>query len=201
MVLRDRYRLNTLIQWPYALEYVLEKCWKYECLSTKIPDWDRPEWGHTHTRVHTHTQTRRRKKKVRVRERGRETERAVNSLVWCVLKPHKMASNQGRDMLRREEVFSVWFTLKPSLIPVWWLPWVFAVPDLTPIPLTQSNFWALFELPRASYLITNREREEGSSTRTWPLETPHTGSIIIIKACPSGLTRDFKKKAWWMEME
>lgn len=100
-------------------------------------------------------------------------------------------------MLRREEVFSVWFTLKPSLIPVWWLPWVFTVPDLTPIALTQSNFWALFELPWASYLIMNRKKRGRIIYENLAAWNPHTGSIIIIKACPSGLTRDHKKRGWW----
>lgn len=127
--------------------------------------WPRSTWEGTRT----HTQ-------------GKEKRfRAVNSLLWCVLKPRKMASNHNRDMFRRKEVFSVWFTLKPSLIPVWWLPWVFAVPDLTPIALTQSNFWALFELPRASYLIMNREREEELSMRTWPLEIHILGQSSLSK--------------------
>lgn len=42
---------------------------------------------------------------------------------------------------------------------------------------------------------TERERERGriiyENLAAW---NPHTGSIIIIKACPSGLTRDYKKK-------
>lgn len=95
-----------------------------------------------------------------------------------------MASNHGRDTLRREDVFSVWFTLKPSLIPAWWLPWVFAAPDLTPIVLAQSNFWALFGLPRASYLIMKqRERERGEelSMRTWLLETHILGQSSLSK--------------------
>lgn len=95
-----------------------------------------------------------------------------------------MASNHGRDTLRREDVFSVWFTLKPSLIPAWWLPWVFAAPDLTPIALAQSNFWALFGLPRASYLIMKqRERERGEelSMRTWLLETHILGQSSLSK--------------------
>lgn len=158
-----------------------EKCWKCECLRWQN-SW--PEWGHTNVYMHR-----------RMRERGRNGGRAVNSFLWCVLKPHKMASNHGRDTLRREDVFSVWFTLKPSLIPVWWLPWVFAAPDLTPIALAQSNFWALFGLPQASYLITKqRERERGRIIyENLAARNPHTGSIIIIKACPSGLTRDYKK--------
>lgn len=155
----------------------------------KIPDLS--EDAHKHAHMH-----RRVRERGRNGERDRERERAVNSFLWCVFKPHKMASNHGRDTLRREDVFSVWFTLKPSLIPAWWLPWVFAAPDLTPIALAQSNFWALFGLPRASYLIMKqRERERGriiyENLAAW---NPHTGSIIIIKACPSGLTRDYKKK-------
>lgn len=173
-------------------------CWKNaENMNALVPKFlteiDQCEDTHSCTNTHTH-------KKKKKRDRGREKERAVNSLLWCILKPHKMASNQGRDMLRREEVFSVWFTLKPSLIPVWWLPWVFAVPDLTPIPLTQSNFWALFELPRASYLITNREREEGSSTRTWPLETHILGqswlSKPVLLGSPEIIKRRVDERGW-----
>lgn len=98
-------------------------------------------------------------------------------------------------MLRREEVFSVWFTLKPSLIPVWWLPWVFTVPDLTPIALTQSNFWALFELPWASYLIMNRKREEELSMRTWLLETHILGQSSLSKPVLLGSPEIIKRGA------
>lgn len=131
----------------------------------------------------THRHTGKKKEKIQ-RERGRREERAVNTPLWCALKPHKMASNHNRDMLRREEVFSVWFTLKPSLIPVWWLPWVFAVLDLPPIALTQSNFWALVESPQASCLITNRKREEQLSTRTWLLEIHILGQSSLSKPVP-----------------
>lgn len=134
----------------------------------------------------THTQEKEKRFREREKEVERERERAVNTPLWCVLKPHKMASNHNRDMFRRKEVFSVWFTLKPSLIPVWWLPWVFAVPDLTPIALTQSNFWALFELPRASYLIMNRGRIIYENLAAW---NPHTGSVIIIKACSTEIIK------------
>lgn len=142
---------------------------KCECINTNttVLDPDQREKGQAH--IH------------REKKKDSERERAVNNLLWCVLKPHKMASNHNRDMFRRKEVFSVWFTLKPSRIPVWWLPWVFAVPDLTPIALTQSNFWALFELPRASHLIMNREREEELSMRTWPLEIHILGQSSLSK--------------------
>lgn len=123
-----------------------------------------------------------------------EIKSNVNSLLWCVLKPRKMASNHGRDMLRREEVFSVWFTLKPLLIPVWWLPWVFAVPDLTPIALTQSNFWALFESPWARHLITSREREEELSMRTWPLENHILGQSSLSKPVLLGPPEIIKRR-------
>lgn len=106
-----------------------------------------------------------------------------------------MASDHCRDMLRGDRVFSVWFTLKPSLIPVWWLPWVFAVSDLTPIALTQSNFWALFESPCASHLIMNTEREEELSVKTWLLETHILGQSSLSKPVLLGSPEIIKRRA------
>lgn len=152
---------------------MLDKCWKCE------HSWSRSTWAKTHA----HTVTRGEKKRFRGKK-GRREVRAINTPLWCALKPHKMASNHNRDMLRREELFSVWFTLKPSLIPVWWLTWVFAVLDLPPIALTQSNFWALVESLQASYLITNRKREEQLSTKTWLLEIHTLGQSSLSKLVP-----------------
>lgn len=97
-------------------------------------------------------------------------------------------------MLRGDRDFSVWFTLKPSLIPVWWLPWVFAVHDLTPIVLTQSNFWAVFELPCASHLIMNAKREEELSEKTWLLETHILGQSSLSKPVLLGSPEIMKRR-------
>lgn len=55
-------------------------------------------------------------------------------------------------------------------------------PDLTPIALAQSNFWALHESPRASYLIMNRERVEELSVSSWLLETHILGQSSLSKS-------------------
>lgn len=84
---------------------------------------------------------------------------------------------------------------------MWWLPRVFAVPDLTPIALTQSNFWALFESPRASYLITNRGREEELSMRTWLRKTHILGQSSLSKPVLLGSPEIIRKKGWWRERQ
>lgn len=100
-------------------------------------------------------------------------------------------------MLRREEVFSVWFTLKPSLILVWWLPWVFAVPRPHPNRVNTIKFLGTIHVA-TSQLPNHEQRKRGriiyENLAAW---NPLTGSIIIIRACPSGLNRDYKKKGWW----
>lgn len=96
---------------------------------------------------------------------GREEERAVNILLWCALNPHKMASNHNRDIFRSKEVFSVWFTLKPSLIPVWWLPWVFAAPRPHPNRINTIKFLGTIRIATSQLPNHGQRKREGKKKK------------------------------------
>lgn len=93
--------------------------------------------------------------------------KAVNGLLWCVLKPHEIAWNHCRDMLRRVGAWSVWFTLKLSLIPVWWLPWVYTVSNLTPNRFNTIKFLGAIGVSMCQ--LPNHGQRKGLKNYLWEL--------------------------------